>query len=276
MGFVNKLLGIKEQVNDVKADMPTPLIATRLNAKDGAEMVWVPEGEFLMGSADADEQKQIPEHELIDRIGDCLMGSADTEAQKFPDEAPAHTVYLDGFWMYKNVVTVKQYRTFCADIGWLMPNVPGGWWHDEHPIVCVTWNEARTYAEWAGGVLPTESEWEKAARGTYGRIYPWGNDWDAKKCCNSVEYAIRWMPMAVGKFPAGASPYGCLDMAGNVWEWCRTGMTRAITSVHLPRIPPVVRQVLQGCCVVVPGIVDLRATFALQSGFISVISAGLY
>ena len=82
-------------------------------------------------------------------------------------------------------------------------------------MVNVDWNDANAYAEWAGAALPTEAEWEKAARGTDGRIYPWGNDWDRTKCVNAVHST-----MPVGSIPAGASPYGCQDMAGNVWQWC--------------------------------------------------------
>ncbi len=136
------------------------------------------------------------------------------------DARPAHTVYLDEFCIYQHDVTVAQYRKFSAATGRNMPEAPKWGWLDDHPIVNVSWEDATAYAQWAGAALPTEAQWEKAARGTDGRMYPWGNEWDAAKCNNRVGNNRSTQTSPVGNYPEGASPYGCLDMAGNVWQWC--------------------------------------------------------
>ncbi|MGO8672100.1 MAG: SUMF1/EgtB/PvdO family nonheme iron enzyme [Capsulimonadaceae bacterium] len=186
----------------VESDLPISLIplpspptpaSDKVNPTDGADMVYIPAGEFTMGSDD-------------DHSNDC--------------EKPAHKVYLDGYYIYKNLVTVAQYKKFCAATSRAMPTEPSwGWDKDDYPMVNVTWDGATAYAQWAGTSLPTEAQWEKAARGTDGRAYPWGNDWDAARCANSVGSSLS-SPTSVGSFSIGASPYGVLDMAGNVWEWC--------------------------------------------------------
>jgi formylglycine-generating enzyme required for sulfatase activity len=165
---------------------------TRINPKDGAEMVSIPAGEFLMGSNDGSD-----------------------------DEKPPHKVHLDGYWIYRNLVTVAQYRKFCQATGRQMPNPPSWGWKEDHPVVNVSWDDAMAYCRWAGGSLPTEAQWEKAARGTDGRKYPWGNEWDAGRLwCSKSQLGDAGMTAPVGSFPSGASPYGVLDMAGNVWQWC--------------------------------------------------------
>lgn len=164
-------------------------IKTKVNPKDGAEMIWIPAGEFTMGSNDLDDAK------------------------------PPHKVYLDGYWIYKTEVAVSQYRKFCKATRRKMPPAPSWGWKDNHPVVNVTWSDATAYAKWAGVRLPTEAEWEKAARGTDGREYPWGNKWDASKCANSVGRRLSGT-RPVGSYPQGVSPYGVHDVAGNVMEWC--------------------------------------------------------
>jgi len=161
----------------------------RVNAKDGAELIWIPPGEFQMGS-DSGERH----------------------------ESPQHRVVLDGFWIYKCQVTVAQYRKFCADTGRFMKYTPPWGWHDEDPVVNVSWEYANAYCEWAGMSLPTEAQWEKAARGTDGRKFPWGDIWDPERCRNSVGQHQDSVAH-VGSYPEGASSYGILDMAGEVWVW---------------------------------------------------------
>ena len=172
--------------------VPAPLGpgATRVNPKDGAEMVYVPAGAFTMGAAEF-------------------------------YNAPTHTVNLSGYWIYKNDVTVAEYKAFCQATGRAMPQAPSWGWQDDNPVVDVTWDDATAYAAWAGVSLPTEAQWEKAARGTDGRAYPWGNDWDPSLCVHSAStFGDLGSTKPVGSCPAGASPYGCLDMAGNVCQWC--------------------------------------------------------
>jgi len=189
-------------------------IVESVNPKDGAAMVWVPAGTFRMGDDGIrDAARRHEWREMRDALLARLRGRATS------DESPVHTVYLDGYWIYKYKVTVEQYRKFCRATGRTMPAAPRYSWQDGHPIVNVTWHDAAAYAGWAGASLPTEAQWEKAARGPDGRIYPWGNAWDGTRCCNSVDHSVA-STSPVGSFSAGSSPYGAQDMAGNVWEWC--------------------------------------------------------
>jgi formylglycine-generating enzyme required for sulfatase activity len=158
---------------------------------DGAVVVKIPEGEFLMGNA---------------------------ETERSPLE---HDVYLSTYLMDKTGVTWRQYRIFAEATGIpLPPHEPYWGIQDDRPAVFVTWAEANNYCEWAGGRLPTEAEREKAARGTDGRMYPWGSEEPTPEL---AVFRRSWgydAPGFVGQHPSGASPYGLLDMGGNVWEWC--------------------------------------------------------
>ena len=179
-----------------------------VNPKDGAEMVWIPAGKFPMGTTTKQVDALVRAHKGSQRTG-------------WDEERPEHIVYLDGYYIYKNVVTVAQYRGFSQATGRAMPDPPSWGWIDGHPMVNVKWSDANTYAHWAGGSLSTEAQWEKAARGTDGRIYPWGNDWDESKLqCSKSDYDDAGRTAAAGSFPSGASPYGVLDMAGNVQQYC--------------------------------------------------------
>lgn len=190
----------------------TAPVNERINPRDGAVMVYIPVGEFIMGTSD----------EQIDVLIGRFPG---LRRSWFNSEKPQHTVYLDGYWIYKHEVTVAQYRQFCQETGHRMPPTPfpstgeekGVGWEDDHPIVNVNYNDAIAYSQWAGVELPTEAQWEKAGRGIDGRLWPWGSEWDSSKC-NSVDSVGK--TTSVGRYPLGASPYGVMDMAGNVWEWC--------------------------------------------------------
>jgi iron(II)-dependent oxidoreductase len=142
------------------------------------------------------------------------------------DESPAHEVDVPEYEIDQFEVTNRDFAQFIGATGYetdSQKSGSGSTWQkyaegkDNHPVVKVSWNDAVAYCEWLGKRLPTEVEWEKAAKGSEGYVYPWGNDFDPQKA-NGKDRGIR-STTAVGSFPEGASPYGLLDMAGNVWEW---------------------------------------------------------
>lgn len=184
---------------------------TKTSHKDGMVLIYIPAGEFWLGSSDSD------------------LGAD-------PDEKPRHRVYLDDYWIDKTEVTNAMFAAFLSESGnqdeggatWYdtlaveqqLVFIDGQWkpgnGYEDHPAVEITWYGARAYCEWAGRRLPTEAEWEKAARTSMGSIYPWGEGID----CTRVQYAnCGGKTLPVGSKPAGSSPYGVLDMSGNVWEW---------------------------------------------------------
>jgi formylglycine-generating enzyme required for sulfatase activity len=169
-------------------------------------MVRVPQGAFTMGTDEIDENDRASEFGIIKKW--------------FEDEHPEHRVSLSAFFIDQHEITNAQYRAFVQQTGRrLPPDWNGGAYPpglDQHPVVYVSWHDANAYCQWAGKRLPTEAEWEKAARGSDGLMYPWGNDFDAARANinNQVGHST-----VVGQFPEGKSPYGAHDMAGNVWEW---------------------------------------------------------
>lgn len=205
--------------------------------------------------------------------GSFLMGNNGAEPWSPSNEFPQHSVYLSGYWIGKYEVTRGEYQQFMNAGGYSNPAYwsSAGWswkvsssrtrpycWPDltcfyhgegecspatcsyaftqtsNHPVVGVSYYEAQAFCNWAGGHLPTQAQWEKAARwtGSYPNVYPWGNVWDVEKCNNYYDHNAAGggygghQTAPVGSYASGASPYGCEDMAGNVWEWCRDWFTR--------------------------------------------------
>jgi formylglycine-generating enzyme required for sulfatase activity len=178
--------------------MSVPMFYTDTRiGKDPSPMVLVPAGEFIMG----------------------------TDA-RLPDEGPQHKVKLVAFYIDKYETTNLQYEQFIqaterrSPIHFKNRTFPEG--RVDHPVMNVSWEDAHDYCAWAGKRLPTDQEWEKAARGTDGRTFPWGNEFDPHK----ANVPGRWKELGafgdttpVGAFEAGKSPYGVYDLSGNVWEW---------------------------------------------------------
>ena len=151
------------------------------------------------------------------------MGSLDGTV----DEQPVHTVYLDGYWIDKTEITNEMYRNCWWNGPCLRPERADSnthfkyFFYDEfanYPVVDLRWSSAETYCSWAGRRMPSEAEWEKAARGTDGRAYPWGNE-NPKDSLLNFNHPLGGDTSLVGYYLSGASPYGALDMAGNLTEW---------------------------------------------------------
>ena len=201
---------------DTPVSTPTLGVGSNMIGEDGATLIYIPEGEFTMGSEDGNS-----------------------------DEQPVHTVYLDAFWIDQTEVTNKLFAAFISATGyqtdaeiqakgfnwngsdWVRTN-GSNWQHpagpksditgkENHPVIHVSWNDAVAYCKWANGSLPTEAQWEKAARGTDSRVYPWGDDVPNMDLLNYNSDIGDTTEVA--SYETGKSFYGAYDMAGNAWEW---------------------------------------------------------
>ncbi len=181
------LKSLIQTVPNSRAKNSTPVVEQKK-----LSMAYVPAGEFIMGSN-----------------------------ERWDDEAPEHISATNAFYIDMNEVTNTDYKNFVdatqrtPPFHWPDENLPKG--KENHPVVYVNWFDAKDYCFWAGKRLPTEQEWEKAARGEEGFIYPWGNEWSLDKSNNPYKHSTGTEP--VGSYPKGRSPYGLYDISGNVWEW---------------------------------------------------------
>jgi formylglycine-generating enzyme required for sulfatase activity len=170
-----------------------------VNRKDGSILVRIPAGEFEMGDG---------------KDYTC----------------PKHRIELSEYWIGVYCVTNRQYGKFVAETKHRAPegaDYGTAIWKNgqcpaeklDHPVTDVSWDDAGAYAKWAGLSLPTEAQWEKAARGPKGLVYPWGDEWDKDKCRNSANKGND-TTATVWEYPNGTGGYGTMQQSGNVWEWC--------------------------------------------------------
>jgi len=242
-------------------------VATKRRVEDGMVMVHVPEGEFVMGATTSRWDRMI------------RPWGGGHAWYHVPDQGPRHRLRLSAFWIDRTEVTVAMFRRFVEETGWVTtaeregggrpyrtgpqdqewpitqgvewrhPRAPDSEARGDHPVVHVSWDDADAYCTWAEARLPTEAEWEKAARGIDERIYPWGDSFDGLRLnyCDD-QCAVYWRDSEfddgyaytapVGSYPGGASPYGALDMMGNVWEWVSDWYSESYYSVSPAQDPP--------------------------------------
>lgn len=232
---------------------PTPIptlgVGSKITGTDGMVLVYVPAGDFLMGGTTTLVEQLRQSASTKDSPLDWFMVKQDTS-----DDEPAHSVFLDAYWIDRTEVTIGQYKKCVASGGCAETAPQAGHNSDEympiynnpdyaeHPVAYVNWEMASAYCLWAGRRLPTEAEWEKAARGSDGRMFPWGNFQTTENVnrpplgCTSSTASSPYHPEGLaepacalsqpgdwttqaGAFPEGASPFGAFDMAGNVSEW---------------------------------------------------------
>jgi formylglycine-generating enzyme required for sulfatase activity len=199
---------------------------TRVNKKDGTTLIQIPGGEFIMGS------------------------------DEFAVERPPHRVRVSPFWMGRTEISNAQFRRFLKETNGMPSEYDSKalYDHPDQPVVGVIWEEAVAYCRWAGGRLPREAEWEFAARGNDGRLYPWGNEEPQK---NQAVYGRIFgkggKPAAVGTTPGDMSPFGILDMSGNAMEWCSDWYGPYSADSEPPVIDPIgpatgTKRIMRGGC----------------------------
>jgi formylglycine-generating enzyme required for sulfatase activity len=196
---------------------PLPTIepgTVQVSDYDGMNLRYVPAGEFMMGNT------------FDDALAACSPFRPDCVLLGLENETPPHSIKLNAFWIDETEVTNGKYALCVAENACQPPLKTRSRSHAlyygnpayiDYPVIYVSWQDAAAYCAWAGRALPTEAQWEKAARGTEQRIYPWGAH---APNASRLNYNLSIGDVAkVGNYPLGASPYGVLDLGGNVWEW---------------------------------------------------------
>jgi len=216
-----QFIGEPVYVQIVVQDTTNLDVGSTMTGKDGMTLLYVPAGEFTMGS-----DAEIGVNECLEEVSPSDSDYCENTIYAWLNEEPPHVVNLDAFWIDQIEVTNAMYA-MCVSSGECDPpsskkspsrdSYYSNSQFDDYPIIYVSWDNARAYCSWVGRRLPTEAEWEKAARGIDERIYPWGNEFPNENLTNTLKYVGD--TTEVGSYPLGASPYGALDMAGNVWEW---------------------------------------------------------
>ena len=214
----------------------TPMPSHIVNSADGAVWVYIPAGTFIMG---------LTSQQVALLRSHCNSSGCQ---ELYRASSPAHKVSLDAFWIYQTEVSNGMYAR-CVAAGACTPPLRysgesrrdyyGNPNYDNYPVTWVSWGQARDYCRWAGGRLPTSAEWEYAARGKDGRLFPWGNTFPSPSLANVNEFYNAFLP--VDALPAGRSPFGLFNMTGNVWEWVQDWYSydyyRTNTNWHNPKGP---------------------------------------
>jgi formylglycine-generating enzyme required for sulfatase activity len=201
-GDNNRDASINRGIHQTENKLPQRIISL----KDNSEMIFIPAGTFTYGIRNTDRVH-------------ILRTLSVEPSPMFQSEFPEQTISLPSYYIDKYEITNRQYEIFLKDSNYY--RMPRYWKNSlynkpDQPVVGISWEDAEAYAKWAGKRLPTEEEWEKAARGTDGRIWPWGNEPSGNKYNGKASGNLT--PVSVGSYPEGASPYGVMDMAGNVYE----------------------------------------------------------